>query len=198
MWFAYIHCWATDLFFISPFRSYVSGTEPNQIRESRVEAGSNTSTVALRVVGGDEKRAQCLGYNPATLFLEVVNTGTWPSSLGSLESETVKCGHESRETRTCEWLRWQGPAAIVNDRPIFSSERMLHKDYNRKCSVGKWSYWSQGACRQDELIGGKPSFLKQLWLKSEKRERERTRMRMGRVLVSQGRSVWLKINCGLL
>jgi hypothetical protein len=26
-----------------------------------VEAGSNTSTVALRVVGDDEKRRQCLG-----------------------------------------------------------------------------------------------------------------------------------------
>jgi hypothetical protein len=26
-----------------------------------VEAGSNTSTVALRVVGGDEKETQCLG-----------------------------------------------------------------------------------------------------------------------------------------
>jgi hypothetical protein len=29
------------------------------------------------------------------------------------------------------------PAAIVNDRPILSSERALYKDYNRKCSVGK-------------------------------------------------------------
>jgi hypothetical protein len=27
----------------------------------RVETGSNTSTVALRVVGGDEKGTQCLG-----------------------------------------------------------------------------------------------------------------------------------------
>jgi hypothetical protein len=26
---------------------------------------------------------------------------------------------------------------IVNDRPILSSERMLHKDYDRKYSVGK-------------------------------------------------------------
>jgi hypothetical protein len=37
-----------------------------------VEAGSNTSTVALRVVGGDKK--------------------------GSLETETVKYGHESHGT----------------------------------------------------------------------------------------------------
>jgi hypothetical protein len=32
---------------------------------------------------------------------------------------------------------WRGPAAIVNDRLILSSERMLHRDYNHKCSVDK-------------------------------------------------------------
>jgi hypothetical protein len=41
---------------------------------SRVEAGSNKSTEALRVVGGDEK--------------------------GSIESDTVKYGLESQGTRT--------------------------------------------------------------------------------------------------
>jgi hypothetical protein len=60
MWFAYIHCWATDVFSMDPPRNYVSGTEPNQIRESRVGTGSNTSTVALRVLGGYEKGTQCL------------------------------------------------------------------------------------------------------------------------------------------
>jgi hypothetical protein len=65
----------------------------------RVEAGSNTSTVALRVVGGDGK--------------------------GSLESETVKYG-ESHGTRIRKWLRWRGPAAIVNDRPVPSSEKAPH------------------------------------------------------------------------
>jgi hypothetical protein len=50
-----------------------------------VEAGSNNSTVALRVVGGDEKGTQCLR---ATLFL-------FPTGWRSLESETVKCGRES-------------------------------------------------------------------------------------------------------
>jgi hypothetical protein len=64
---------------------------------SRVEAGSNTSTVTLRVVGGDEKE--------------------------SLESEAVIYGVESQENRTWVWLRWRGPAAIINDRPVFSSER---------------------------------------------------------------------------
>jgi hypothetical protein len=34
-------------------------------------------------------------------------------------------------------MRWREPAAIVNDRPILSSERMLYKDYDRRCSVGK-------------------------------------------------------------
>jgi hypothetical protein len=64
---------------------------------TRVEAGSNTFTVTLRVVGGDEK--------------------------GSLKSETVKYGHESYGTRTRKWLRWRGPAAIVTDRSVLSSER---------------------------------------------------------------------------
>jgi hypothetical protein len=57
----------------------------------------NTSTVTLRVVGGDERR--------------------------SLESDTVKYGHESYGTRTQKLLRWRGPAAIVNGRPVLSSER---------------------------------------------------------------------------
>jgi hypothetical protein len=46
----------------------------------RVEAGSNTSTVTLRVVGGDEKE--------------------------NLKSETVKYGRESQVTLTRERLRW--------------------------------------------------------------------------------------------
>jgi hypothetical protein len=54
-----------DKFF---FRQSVS------VSYSRVEAGSNTSTVTLRVVGGDEK--------------------------GSLKSETVKYGRESQGART--------------------------------------------------------------------------------------------------
>jgi hypothetical protein len=59
---------------------------------SRVEAGSNTSTVTLPVVGGDEK--------------------------GSFKSEIVKYGRESQGTRNKERLRWQGPAAYIKDRPV--------------------------------------------------------------------------------
>jgi hypothetical protein len=58
---------------------------------------------------------------------------------GSLESEAVKCGHEARGTRTCGWLRWRRPAAVVDDRPILPSERLLRKDCDRKWSVEK--YW---------------------------------------------------------
>jgi hypothetical protein len=65
-----------------------------------MEVGSNISTLTLRVVGGKEK--------------------------GILESETVKYGHESQVTWTQELLGWRGPAAIVNDRPVLSSETALH------------------------------------------------------------------------
>jgi hypothetical protein len=70
--------------------------------QAKTEAGSNTSTVTLRVVGGDEK--------------------------GSLKSETVKYGRESQGTRTRERLRWQGPAAYTKDRSVLSSERAPHKN----------------------------------------------------------------------
>jgi hypothetical protein len=47
-----------------------------------MEAASNTSIVALRVVGGDEKGPSSWGYNWATIFLGVIYTGTSPSRLG--------------------------------------------------------------------------------------------------------------------
>jgi hypothetical protein len=74
----------------------------SDIRKCPVEAGSNTSTVVLRIVGGEEKE--------------------------SLESETVKC-RESYGNRIQEWLRCWVPAAIVNDRPFLSSEGapQIHK-----------------------------------------------------------------------
>jgi hypothetical protein len=34
-------------------------------------------------------------------------------------------------------LRWQWPAAIVNDKPIISSDMMLYNGYNPKGSVRK-------------------------------------------------------------
>jgi hypothetical protein len=67
-----------------------------------LEAGSNISTLTLRVVGGDDK--------------------------GSLKSETVKYNRKSQGTRTRETLCWQGPAAYTKDRPVLSSERASHKN----------------------------------------------------------------------
>jgi hypothetical protein len=68
----------------------------------RVEVGSDTSTVTLRVVGGDEK--------------------------GSLKSERVKYGHECQGTWTRERLRCRGPIAYTKYRPVLSSERAPHKN----------------------------------------------------------------------
>jgi hypothetical protein len=76
---------------------------------TRVEAGSNTSTVTLRVVGGDEK--------------------------GSLKSETVKYGHESQWTRTRERLCWRGPAAYIKDRKSATQKQ----DRNCRRVINIWS-----------------------------------------------------------
>jgi hypothetical protein len=66
-----------------------------------VEAGSNTSTVTLRVLGGYEK--------------------------GSFKSETVKYGYESKGTRIQERLRWRLPAAYTKQtRPLVRED--AHKN----------------------------------------------------------------------
>jgi hypothetical protein len=150
-------------FLFSAYRRYMMRKAEEYPLLPRVEAGSNTSTVALRVVGGDEKGTRAWGYNWATMFLGDFIRGPDPPGWGSLEFETVKHGHESRGTRAWEWLRGRGPAGIVNDIPTLSSERLLRMDYNRKCSVEKkvkTGCGSQGAWRQDELIGCKPAVLK--------------------------------------
>jgi hypothetical protein len=53
-------------------------------------------------------------------------------------------------------MRWRGPAAILNDERILSSERMLYKDYDCRCSIErekKSGRESQGTRRQEELTG---------------------------------------------
>jgi hypothetical protein len=47
-----------------------------------VEAGSNTSTITLRVLEGDEKEFSAWRYNKTTLFLGDINTGTGPPDWG--------------------------------------------------------------------------------------------------------------------
>jgi hypothetical protein len=54
MWFAYIHCWATDVFSVSPPRDYISGTGPNQVSRrtrKRMERalGSQGRRVRLKI-----------------------------------------------------------------------------------------------------------------------------------------------------
>jgi hypothetical protein len=83
-------------FLLDPSRGYKTRIQ------GRVEAGSNTSTVTLRVVRDDE--------------------------MGSLKPETVKYGREYQWTRTRERLRWEDPAAYTKDRPVLSSEREPHKN----------------------------------------------------------------------
>jgi hypothetical protein len=48
----------------------------------RVEAVSDTSTVTLRVVEGDEREPGAWGYNWATMSLGDINTGTWSFRMG--------------------------------------------------------------------------------------------------------------------
>jgi hypothetical protein len=61
----------------------------------------------------------------------------------------------------CEMYTYERPSIFIRDKPIFSSERTLHKDYYRKSSVEKiCGRGSQGAWHQDELIGFKPPVVK--------------------------------------
>jgi hypothetical protein len=56
---------------------------------------------------------------------------------------------------------YKRPSIFIREKLIFSSERMLHKDYDSKGSVEKkFSRDPQGAWRQDEGIGGKPPVVK--------------------------------------
>jgi hypothetical protein len=61
---------------------------------------------------------------------------------------------ESQQIRTQEWsssvfCAWSVPrgyksqrSSVVRDKPIFSSERMLHKDYYRRSTAKKKKIWS--------------------------------------------------------
>jgi hypothetical protein len=61
----------------------------------------------------------------------------------------------------CKMYTWWKTKHIHKRKPIFSSERMLHKDYYRKGSVEKISgRGSQEAWHKNELIGGTPSVVK--------------------------------------
>jgi hypothetical protein len=48
--------------------------------------------------------------------------------------DTIRYGHEFRWTQIRERLRWRGPAATVNYRPILSSGRVPHKEIETQLS----------------------------------------------------------------
>jgi hypothetical protein len=59
---------------LGPCQGYVGRTD-EKVSQARVEAGSNTSTAVLRVLGGDQKRTQGHpvpgGYKDGDLALQV-------------------------------------------------------------------------------------------------------------------------------
>jgi hypothetical protein len=63
-----------------------------------VEARSNTSSIALRVVGGDEKETCCLGVQLDYSVSGGFKYGNLALQAGGLESWILKFGHESRRT----------------------------------------------------------------------------------------------------
>jgi hypothetical protein len=73
------------------------------------------------------------------------------SATGRIFSNMLLCAIRMLDERRSIFIR---------NTPISSSERILHKDYDRKVSGRQ----SQGIWRQNELIGGKPPIVKQLWL----------------------------------
>jgi hypothetical protein len=56
--------------------------------------------------------------------------------LGTMFFRAVQSGKKGMEL-----VNWgsidERSSIFIRDKPILSSQRMLHKDYNRKCSVGK-------------------------------------------------------------
>jgi hypothetical protein len=54
-----------------------------------------------------------------------------------------KICHESYGTRTRKWLRWRGPAGIVNDRPGLSSERSPQINKPETVVSPRWVLYSK-------------------------------------------------------
>jgi hypothetical protein len=79
-----------------------------------MEGGSNTSTVALRVVGGDKREVSI-----------------WDSKIWS------RVPRDS-DPRTNVRAR---PAAIVNERSILSSEKILYKKYDAGVVQLRKKFW---------------------------------------------------------
>jgi hypothetical protein len=90
------HCWGW-CFVFGPPRIYAS--RHSRLALQVLEADSNH----LHRIPASRKRRwkwnPVLGCITGTPCSWGINTGTWPPGWGSLESETVKCGHQSCSTR---------------------------------------------------------------------------------------------------
>jgi hypothetical protein len=65
---------------------YISGRPDKHENNTRVEAGSNSSTVAPRVVGGDEKGTQYLGVYPGVPLSEGYKCGDLFLKVGGVSN----------------------------------------------------------------------------------------------------------------
>jgi hypothetical protein len=91
-----------------------------------MEMGSNTSTVALWVVGGEKREPSTWGYNWAPLYWGDINTGSWLSRLvesriwGSKIWSWVPWDLDSRMTalaRASSNCKWQTCSLIREGAP---------------------------------------------------------------------------------
>jgi hypothetical protein len=93
-----------------------------------MEAGSNTSTVALQVVGGDEKGTQCLGAS-----LGDIDTGTWSSRFGGwTQSSVIKLLRNPKELKTGFNLVESSKEGYCSKRAVLSTMMMTYTT-----SIGK-------------------------------------------------------------
>jgi hypothetical protein len=86
---------------------------------------------------------QCLGRNtgpPCSYGIKLRGPGS--SGLGSLKFKTVRYGHECCGTRIREWLRWRGPAPVVNSLVRVGA---LHQQTHNYLAIIKiWSWTTDG------------------------------------------------------
>jgi hypothetical protein len=113
-------------FLCFPFWGYMTKSSTSIETVTCVEAGSNTSTAA-QSYEATKKESNAWSIAGSSCSCGIWIRGPGPLGLGSFESETLRCGYESRGTRNREWLCWRGPPAVVTDRPVFPSEKAPHK-----------------------------------------------------------------------
>jgi hypothetical protein len=144
-------CSRNSLWFVCVF----GGVQPY------VEAGSNTSTVALRVVGSDEKGTQCLGIKLGQPVPGGYTYGDLALQIGGVSNVTVKYGHQSRGTRDPRMIALARTSSSLYYRSVPCQRVCYIRTITASVQLKKYTgRGSQGAWREDELIGGKPPVKK--------------------------------------